>query len=114
MLDDESEPYEKESRAARRVWFQQQVSFRAFDRDHSAWSTTLSETGIFLRTPLSLPLYSVIRVKFNILGHDQAFESDGVVVRQEVEGPIRGMGVMFQNLTGEGIILLESFLQLHQ
>lgn len=113
MLEDQSESHQKESRAAHRVWFQQLVTFKAFDREHTAWSTTLSETGIFLRTPLTLPLYSVIRMKFEIIGSSKIFEADGVIVRQEVEGPIRGIGVMFQNLTGENIILLESFLQLH-
>ena len=114
MLDDKEDGTYRESRAARRVWFQQQVNFKIFDRDYQAWSTTLSETGIFLRTNLSFPLYSVIRMNFELMGETKPFECDGVIVRQEVEGPIRGLGIMFQNLKGESIIQLESFLALHR
>ncbi len=103
----------RESRAAKRIWFQQPVKFKVFDREHIAWSTTLSETGIFLRTQLSFPLYTVIRLQFDIPGAE-TFECDGVIVRQEVEGAIRGMGVMFQNLKGDGIASLESLLQWHR
>jgi DNA-binding response OmpR family regulator len=56
MLEDKEDSGHREARAARRVWFQQLVNFKAFDRDYTAWSTTLSETGIFLRTQLSFPL----------------------------------------------------------
>jgi len=87
------------------------VEFKVFDKQYSAWSTTLSETGIFLRTHLSFPLYSVIRLRFDLLGDLRPVECDGVIVRQEVEGPIRGLGVMFQNLNGENVRALESLLQ---
>lgn len=104
----------KDYRSARRVWFQQEVVFSIFKQEHKAWSTTLSETGIFLRTPLSFPLYSVIHLKFDLLGGTKAFECDGVIVRQEVEGEIRGFGVMFQNLKGENIRTLEEFLEIYR
>ncbi len=104
----------KNMRAAQRVWFQQEVEFKVFDRSYKAWSTTLSETGIFLRTSLSFPLYSVIQLKFYLLGDTQPFVCDGVIVRQEVEGPIRGIGVMFQNLKGENVRRLESYLDLYR
>lgn len=115
MLEDENPgALYKEARGARRVWFQSKVSFWIFDREYSAWSTTLSETGIFLHTPLTFPLYSVIHMKFELLGAEEVFECDGVIVRQESEGPIRGVGVMFQNLKGNAVLQLEAFLQLHR
>lgn len=104
----------RDFRAAKRVWFQQQVEFLVFNKKYSAWSTTLSETGIFLRTNLSFPLYTVIHLKFHFFGDLRAFECDGVIVRQEVEGDIRGLGVMFQNLKGENIRALESFLEIYR
>jgi hypothetical protein len=113
MLAEEQKAQSKEARAAKRVWFQQEVEFTAFERTHKAWSTTLSETGIFLRTPLTLPLYTIIQLKFNLLGEKEEFQCSGVIVRQEVEGDIRGIGVMFQNLKGENVRLLESFLELY-
>lgn len=116
LLDEQPDPAQgfRESRAAHRIWFQQKVEFKVFDRTYSAWSTTLSQTGIFLRTSLTFPLYTVARMKFELVSDRPAFESDGVIVRQEVEGPIRGLGVMFQNLRGENVALLESFLQVHR
>jgi hypothetical protein len=107
----ESADLSKDARSAQRIWFQQKVRFKVFDREHTAWSTTLSETGIFLRTPLSFPLYTVIRLQFDLFGMPKSFEADGVIVRQEVEGSIRGLGVMFQNLKGEAVASLEAFLQ---
>lgn len=102
-----------ESRSSRRVWFQQAIEFTIFDKTYTAWSTTLSETGIFLRTSLSFPLYSVMKLKFQLWGEDEPFECDGVVVRQEVDHPIRGLGVMFQNLKGENVRRLESFFDVY-
>ncbi|MBN8555017.1 MAG: PilZ domain-containing protein [Deltaproteobacteria bacterium] len=104
----------KEARAAKRIWFQQKVDFKAFDKPQQAWSTTLSETGIFLRTNLTFPLYSVIQLKFNLLGQNEPFACDGVIVRQEVEGDIHGLGIMFQNLKGESVRALESFLEIYR
>lgn len=101
----------KEARSSQRTWFQQLVEFKVFDKSYSAWSTTLSETGIFLRTPLSFPLYTVIRLRFELLGDLRPIECDGVIVRQEVEGPIKGLGIMFQNLNGENVRALESLIQ---
>lgn len=103
-----------EARSAKRVWFQQKVNFQIFNEQHEAWSTTLSETGIFLRTSLSFPLYSVMKMEFHLWGDPQPFQCDGVIVRQEVEAEIRGLGVMFQNLKGEGIRRLESFLDIYR
>lgn len=113
MLAEPQKAKQKESRAARRVWFQEEVEFNVFERSHKAWSTTLSETGIFLRTNLSFPLYSLIHLKFHLLGIGK-FESDGVIVRQEVEGDIRGIGIMFQNLKGENVRSLESYLEIYK
>jgi hypothetical protein len=108
-------PKEKRDyRSARRVWFQQEVRFAVFKQEHRAWSTTLSETGIFLRTHLNFPLYTVIHLKFDLLGGKRTFECDGVIVRQEAEGDIRGFGVMFQNLKGENIRTLEEFLEVYR
>jgi hypothetical protein len=106
-------PEAAESRSSRRVWFQQKVEFRVFNEVYEAWSTTLSETGIFLRTPLSFPLYSVIRLKFYLFGETEAFECDGVVVRQESEADVKGMGIMFQNLKGENVRRLQSFFEIY-
>lgn len=103
-----------ESRSSKRVWFQQKVSFQIFEKDYSAWSTTLSETGIFLRTALSFPLYSVMRLNFKLWGDEADFACDGVIVRQEVEGDLKGLGVMFQNLKGENVRRLESFFELYR
>lgn len=113
LLNEFEKPQAVESRAARRVWYQTQVHFQAFDKKHKAWSTTLSETGIFLHTNLSFPLYSVIRLSFNLLGEKDQFDADGVIVRQEIDGDVRGFGVMFQNLKGENVRILESFLELY-
>lgn len=108
-------PKEKRDyRSARRVWLQQEVEFTVFKQNYKAWSTTLSETGIFLRTPLSFPLYTVMHLKFNLLGEKRPFECEGVIVRQEVEGDIRGFGIMFQNLKGENVRTLESFLEIYR
>lgn len=115
MLDWESKRANPmESRSAKRIWFQQKVDFKIFDRSHAAWSTTLSETGIFLRTHLSFPLYSVMHLQFQLLGEATPFEADGVIVREETEGAIQGMGVMFQNLSGESVRRLESFLDIYR
>lgn len=114
ILNDSQKKDSKEARSANRVWFQQKVNFSVFDRQYTAWSTTLSQTGIFLRTPLSFPLYTVIQVDFQLLGEARHFKCNGVIVRQEVEGDIRGIGVMFQNLTGENVRLLESFLEIYK
>ncbi len=103
-----------EARSAKRVWFQQKVKFSIFGETHEAWSTTLSETGIFLRTSLSFPLYSVMRLEFQLWGDPEVFVCDGVVVRQEVESEIRGLGIMFQNLKGESIRRLESFFDIYR
>lgn len=103
-----------EARSAQRIWFQQRVEFKIFDKNYEAWSTTLSETGIFLRTGLSFPLYSVMHLKFHIWGDDQPFETDGVIVRQEVDQDPKGLGVMFQNLKGDSIRRLESFFELYK
>lgn len=102
-----------ESRSSRRVWFQQLVEFSIFDKTYSSWSTTLSETGIFIRTSLSFPLYSVMKLKFKLWGEEEPFECDGVVVRQEVDHQIRGLGIMFQNLKGENVRRLESFFDVY-
>ncbi len=104
----------RDFRSAPRVWFQQEVEFQVFKQSYKAWSTTLSETGIFLRTPLSFPLYTIIHLKFSLLGELKPFSCDGVIVRQEVEGDIRGIGVMFQNLKGENVRTLESFLEIYR
>lgn len=104
----------KESRAAKRIWFQEEVEFSIFKQAHKAWSTTLSESGVFLRTTLSFPLYSTIRIKFQIPGETRPFECDGVIVRQEVEGDVRGIGIMFQGLKGESVRQLESFLEIYR
>ncbi len=101
-----------EFRSGKRVWFQQEAELTVFDQVHRAWTTTLSETGIFVRTGLSFPLYSTVQLKFQLLGESSPFVCHGVIVRQEVEGPIRGLGIMFQNLSGEQIRRLESFLEL--
>ena len=100
-----------ESRSADRVWFQEQVKFEIFDKSHQAWSTTLSETGIFLRTGLSFPLYSTVKLSFPLLGEIEPFSCDGVIVRQEADSELKGLGIMFQNLTGEAIRRLESFFE---
>lgn len=113
-LMDQSGTQSKDARGARRVWFQQQVNFKVFDRSYKAWSTTLSETGIFLHTSLTFPLYTVLHLEFRLLGQTQPFACEGVIVRQEVEGSIQGLGVMFQNLKGENVRLLESFLELYK
>jgi hypothetical protein len=107
-------PANIESRAAKRVWFQQKVDFTVFDKKHEGWSTTLSETGIFIHTPLSFPLYSVIQLKFDLWGEGKPFECEGVIVRHEVEGEINGVGVMFQNLKGDAVRALESFLDIYR
>ena len=91
MLGARGSTHKKESRAAQRVWFQQKVEFSVFDKAYSAWSTTLSETGIFLHTNLSFPLYSNIKLKFQLWGEGQPFECDGVIVRQEVVLMIMGL-----------------------
>lgn len=104
----------EESRGAERVWFQQKVHFKAFDQSYSAWSTTISETGMFLRTSLSFPLYTVLRLQFYLWGDSEAFECDAVVVRQEVDGPVKGLGVMFQNLKGENVQRLQAFFDLYR
>jgi Tfp pilus assembly protein PilZ len=111
---DGSAQQNKEARGARRVWFQQNIDFKVFDRSYQAWSTTLSETGIFLHTTLTFPLYTVLHLKFDLLGQPQTFSCEGVIVRQEVEGPIRGLGIMFQNLKGENVRILESFLEFYK
>jgi len=103
-----------EARSAKRVWFQQKVKFHIFNEAHEAWSTTLSETGIFIRTPLSFPLYSVLKLQFQLWGDNEIFACDGVVVRQETESEIRGLGVMFQNLKGESIRRLEEFFDIYR
>jgi len=103
-----------ESRSSKRVWFQQKVNFSIFDKKYSAWSTTLSETGIFLRTELSFPLYSTMRLSFALWGDPEVFECDGVIVRQEVESQMKGLGVMFQKLKGENIRRLESFFEIYR
>ena len=103
-----------EARSARRVWFQQNVKFTIFNESHEAWSTTLSETGIFIRTSLSFPLYSIMKLEFSLWGDEELFVSDGVIVRQEVESDIRGLGVMFQNLKGESVRRLESFFDIYK
>jgi hypothetical protein len=112
ILKGEDQDQAREFRGARRVWFQQDVQFTVFDKPHQAWSTTLSETGVFLHTTLSFPLYSVVKLKFNLLGESSPFVCEGVIVRQEVESKIRGIGVMFQNLSGEQIRSLEAFLEI--
>ena len=112
LLNEARDPQGQEFRGSRRIWFQQEIEFQIFDQSHRAWSTTLSESGIFLRTNLSFPLYSTLKLKFHLLGDMSPFECQGVIVRQEVEGPIRGLGVMFQSLSGEQIRMLESFLDL--
>jgi|GEM_PF-4486169 len=114
MLQPSGEKPDSEARSAKRVWFQQKVKFKIFEKDQTAWSTTLSETGIFLRTALSFPLYSVMHLSFYIWGEGDPFECDGVIVRQEVDSELKGLGVMFQNLKGENIHRLESFLELYQ
>lgn len=111
MLQPKNEGRTGESRSSRRVWFQQEVEFKIFDKVHKAWSTTLSETGIFLRTSLSFPLYSVLHLKFRLYGESDVFECDGVIVRQEVDSDVRGLGIMFQNLKGENVRRLESFFE---
>jgi len=103
-----------EARSSKRVWFQQKVKFHIFNESHEAWSTTLSETGIFLRTSLSFPLYSVLKLQFELWGDNQTFACDGVIVRQETESEIRGLGVMFQNLKGESIRRLEEFFDIYR
>jgi len=113
MLKDAEERASGESRSSKRVWFQQKVQYKIFDQSHFAWSTTLSETGMFLRTDLSFPLYSLMHLSFSIPGDGQVFECDGVIVRQEVDHEPRGLGVMFQNLKGESIERLESFLEVY-
>lgn len=112
MMRPDAEKRTGESRSSRRVWLQQKVKFRVFDKDNEAWSTTLSETGIFLRTSLSFPLYSVLQLEFFLLGDSEPFRCDGVIVRQEVESEMKGLGVMFQNLNGENIRRLEAFFDL--
>lgn len=107
----EAETPTTESRSADRVWFQEQVKFEIFDRAHIAWSTTLSETGIFLRTSLSFPLYSTVKLSFPLWGEPEHFSCDGVIVRQETDSDLKGLGIMFQNLTGESIRRLESFFE---
>lgn len=113
MLRQQEQQKNGESRSSHRVWFQELVEFKIFDKTHKAWSTTLSETGIFLRTPLSFPLYSVLHLKFNLWGDPLPFECDSVIVRQEVESDLKGLGVMFQNLKGESIRRLESFFEVY-
>jgi hypothetical protein len=103
-----------EARSARRVWFQQQVKFTIFNETHESWSTTLSETGIFIRTSLSFPLYSIMKMDFQLWGDEAPFVTDGVIVRQEVDSDIRGLGVMFQNLKGESVRRLESFFDIYK
>jgi len=114
MLGVKSSAAVKEARGAQRIWFQQRVKFSIFDKAYSAWSTTLSETGVFLHTPLTFPLYSNVHLKFSLWGEDQPFECGGVIVRQEVEGDVSGIGIMFQNLKGENIRTLQSFLEIYQ
>lgn len=111
MLEPKAEAKTGESRSSRRVWFQQEVNFKIFDKSHKAWSTTLSETGIFIRTPLSFPLYTVLHLNFSLYGESEEFKCDGVIVRQEVDSDVKGLGVMFQNLKGESIRRLESFFE---
>lgn len=101
-------------RGAERVWFQQEVDFTVFDRNYKAWSMTLSETGIFLHTTLTFPLYSRIHLRFKLWGRAELFECVGVIIRHEVEEDVVGIGVMFQNLKGEDIQVLQSFLELYQ
>lgn len=113
MLKDAKERSSGELRSSKRVWFQQKVQYKIFDQSHFAWSTTLSETGMFLRTGLSFPLYSLMHLSFSIPGDPQVFECDGVIVRQEVDHEPRGLGIMFQNLQGESIERLESFLEVY-
>lgn len=113
MTKPQDQPQAGESRSSRRVWFQQKIEFRVYDETYHAWSTTLSETGIFLRTPLSFPLYAIIKLKFKLFGDSEPFECDGVVVRQEVEGDAKGLGVMFQNLKGESVRRLEAFFEIY-
>ncbi len=114
MLKEGTKERPPESRAAQRIWFQQKVDFKIFDRSYSAWSTTLSETGIFLHTNLSFPLYSILHLQFQLFDPSPIFKSEGVIVRQEVDGDVRGLGVMFQNLKGENVRLLESFLEIYR
>lgn len=112
LLKDGDAHSNAESRSSNRVWFQQEVEFTIFNQTHKAWSTTLSQTGLFLRTSLSFPLYSVVQLKFDLLGEKKPFTCQAVIVRQEVEAEIRGIGLMFQNLSGEQIRSLESFLEI--
>jgi hypothetical protein len=112
MLDNHgSSSARLESRSAHRVWFQEQIRFEVFGKTYSAWSTTLSETGIFLRTGLSFPLYSTMKLNFSLWGDSEPFSCDAVIVRQETEADLKGLGVMFQNLTGEAIRRLEVFFK---
>lgn len=113
MLRQQEQQMNTESRSSHRVWFQELVEFRIFDQTHKAWSTTLSETGIFLRTPLSFPLYSILHLRFHLWGDPEPFECDGVIVRQEVESDLKGLGIMFQNLKGESVRRLESFFEVY-
>lgn len=113
-----------ERRAAQRIAVNGTVEYFHEGAKFYGYLFTMSLTGVFIRTIYPLPLRSHIRMRIPLLGEEKPLECDGVITRivgqnAERQGEtddsdvidVPGMGVMFQNLDGETVRVIEGFIQ---
>lgn len=107
-LDDENAFEEK--RAHDRVPVNQE--FGCIDEYIAEYVTSISKSGIFIRSKKPLPVGTKVDLEFSVILDDvETVEGQGEVVRVETEEGERGMGVAFTRLTADSKELIDRILE---
>ncbi|MCA2977132.1 MAG: PilZ domain-containing protein [Myxococcaceae bacterium] len=85
--------------------------FASVDAFIDEYVTNISRTGVFIRSAEPLPVGTRVNLRFTIIHRElEIIEGLGEVVRTVDRGRVKGMGVVFVQLTEVSRALLERIL----
>lgn len=100
----------EEKRSHQRVPVNQE--FGCIDEYIAEYVTSISQSGVFIRSKKPLPVGTKVDLEFSVILDDvETVEGRGEVVRVETEEGERGMGVAFTRLSADSKELIDRILE---
>ncbi len=85
--------------------------FACIDEYIAEYVTSISQSGVFIRSKNPLPVGTKVNLEFSVILDDiETVEGEGEVVRVETAQDQKGMGVAFTRLTAESKELIDRIL----
>ncbi len=88
--------------------------FACIDEYIAEYVTSISASGVFIRSKNPLPVGTKVNLEFSIILDDiETVEGEGEIVRVDTSEERKGMGVAFTRLSAESKQLIDQILDRH-